>query len=165
MGRSGQMDKNMSQSTISSSKEESIAKAVQLLQGNLSGETSIKRPKISTPRVFLGLVFWICVMVGFVCLCTYMGDVFRLPAYVTHCVAVCGCVLIVALKAKAFVTKGVLLYQKHAPERMRRSCLFVPSCSEYMLLAVEKYGVVVGVCKGLHRLSRCHHPNGGEDYP
>ncbi|MBQ3055526.1 MAG: membrane protein insertion efficiency factor YidD [Oscillospiraceae bacterium] len=69
------------------------------------------------------------------------------------------------MKAKPFVINAVLLYQKHAPERIRRSCLFVPSCSEYMLLAVGKYGVLIGVYKGLHRLLRCHHPNGGEDYP
>ena len=44
-------------------------------------------------------------------------------------------------------------------------CRFTPTCSEYMLLSVQKYGVCKGVLKGINRLLRCHYPNGGEDWP
>jgi putative component of membrane protein insertase Oxa1/YidC/SpoIIIJ protein YidD len=125
----------------------------------------LKRPNISTAKKLLSFVLWIFAIGIFVFLCFHIGSVFYIPAYVSVIVAVLGGLLIVAAKAKAFVRSCILLYQKHAPEKMRRSCLFVPSCSEYMLLAIDKYGVFVGVCKGLVRLSRCHHPNGGEDYP
>ena len=47
----------------------------------------------------------------------------------------------------------------------RLKCVFEPSCSEYMILAVNKYGLVRGVIKGIRRLLRCHPPNGGKDYP
>jgi putative membrane protein insertion efficiency factor len=45
-------------------------------------------------------------------------------------------------------------------------CRFSPSCSEYFILAVGKYGPVRGACKGLGRICRCHpwHP-GGYDPP
>lgn len=46
----------------------------------------------------------------------------------------------------------VHLYQHYAPDRVRRKCLFKPTCSEYMILAVEKYGVIKGLSKGLHRV-------------
>ena len=59
----------------------------------------------------------------------------------------------------------VRLYQYFAPEMMRKSCLFTPSCSEYMILAIEKYGCVKGFIKGVKRIRRCHTPNGGVDYP
>ena len=59
----------------------------------------------------------------------------------------------------------VHIYQYHAPEDMRLRCVFTPSCSEYMILAIEKYGVIRGIYKGIKRLKRCHLPNGGEDYP
>ncbi|MDE7123988.1 MAG: membrane protein insertion efficiency factor YidD [Eubacterium sp.] len=59
----------------------------------------------------------------------------------------------------------ILLYQKYAPENLRKSCLYEPSCSEYMLLAIHKYGVFKGSAKGIKRLFRCHQPNGGIDYP
>jgi putative membrane protein insertion efficiency factor len=45
-------------------------------------------------------------------------------------------------------------------------CRFYPSCSEYFILAVHKYGPVRGAVKGLGRICRCHpwHP-GGYDPP
>lgn len=43
------------------------------------------------------------------------------------------------------------------------SCRFEPTCSQYFIEAVEKHGVVIGTCKGLWRLFRCH-PLGGSGY-
>ena len=42
------------------------------------------------------------------------------------------------------------------------TCRFVPTCSEYALLAVEKYGVIRGVWLAIKRFLRCHpfHPGG-----
>jgi uncharacterized protein len=42
------------------------------------------------------------------------------------------------------------------------ACRFIPTCSEYMLEAVERYGALKGSWMGLRRLSRCHpfHPGG-----
>jgi uncharacterized protein len=46
------------------------------------------------------------------------------------------------------------------------ACRFSPSCSEYFILAVRKYGPLRGACKGVARICRCHpwHP-GGYDPP
>lgn len=35
-------------------------------------------------------------------------------------------------------------------------CRFVPSCSEYMIQAVRKRGVVIGLLLGLWRILRCN---------
>jgi uncharacterized protein len=45
-------------------------------------------------------------------------------------------------------------------------CRFYPSCSEYFILAVKKYGAVSGSLRGIARICRCHpfHP-GGYDPP
>ena len=159
------MDNNTSQNTISKSKEESIAKAIQLLQDESFPHTHLHRPNISTAKTLLWFVLWISIISISIFSFLYLGFLFHIPAYVSHPIATIGCLIIIAIKAKSLVRNTVLLYQKHAPEHIRRSCLFEPSCSEYMLLAVEKYGVIVGVCKGINRLCRCHHPNGGKDYP
>lgn len=43
-------------------------------------------------------------------------------------------------------------------------CRFYPSCSEYTKQAIIKYGVFLGIFKGLGRISRCHPFNpGGHD--
>jgi putative membrane protein insertion efficiency factor len=36
------------------------------------------------------------------------------------------------------------------------ACRFYPTCSEYMLEAVTRYGAVRGVWMGLKRLAKCH---------
>ncbi|HET7275011.1 MAG TPA: membrane protein insertion efficiency factor YidD [Longimicrobiaceae bacterium] len=44
------------------------------------------------------------------------------------------------------------------------SCRFVPSCSEYALIAVERYGAGRGAWLALRRLLRCHpFARGGYD--
>ena len=67
--------------------------------------------------------------------------------------------------AKQIIIFVLRLYQRYMPYDIRCNCLFVPNCSEYMVLAIEKYGVCKGVKMGINRMLRCHEPNGGEDYP
>lgn len=57
-----------------------------------------------------------------------------------------------ALVAKRAVIGAIHLYQKYAPETIRRRCLCKPTCSEYAILAVEKYGVIRGLLKVRVRL-------------
>ncbi len=60
----------------------------------------------------------------------------------------------------------VFVYRWTISPLLGRCCRFEPSCSQYFILAVRKYGVVVGFLKGLARILRCHpwHP-GGYDPP
>lgn len=41
------------------------------------------------------------------------------------------------------------------------SCRFYPSCSEYALDALKKYGLLKGLWLALKRVSRCHPLNAG----
>jgi putative membrane protein insertion efficiency factor len=46
-------------------------------------------------------------------------------------------------------------------------CRFEPTCSIYMMQAIEKYGALRGVWLGIRRLSRCHvfNPGGWDPVP
>jgi putative membrane protein insertion efficiency factor len=45
-------------------------------------------------------------------------------------------------------------------------CRFEPSCSEYMIQAVKKYGPLSGACRGAWRICRCNpFCQGGYDPP
>lgn len=71
--------------------------------------------------------------------------------------------LIVMKKA---VIGAIKFYQHYAPEQIRRRCLFKPTCSEYAILAVQKYGVVKRLYKAYIRLfKKCKGTVYGIDYP
>lgn len=60
----------------------------------------------------------------------------------------------------------VRLYQYLIRPLLPPVCRFTPSCSEYMIRAVKKYGPVRGGWRGLRRVCRCHPWNpGGYDPP
>ena len=42
------------------------------------------------------------------------------------------------------------------------TCRFMPTCSEYALQAIEKYGIIRGGKMAIRRILRCHpfHPGG-----
>ena len=60
----------------------------------------------------------------------------------------------------------VRFYQNAISPMFGPSCRFTPSCSQYFILAVEKYGAVKGSAKGVWRVLRCHpFCKGGHDPP
>ncbi len=66
------------------------------------------------------------------------------------------------------VVLGLLVfYKRFISPALSPSCRFVPTCSEYMYQAVEKYGVVRGFWMGVQRILRCHpfHPGGYDPVP
>lgn len=65
----------------------------------------------------------------------------------------------------SLIVHGVRLYQRKASPALRSACRFEPTCSEYMIAAVGRYGSVRGVSRGLWRICRCRPPNGGVDLP
>lgn len=73
-------------------------------------------------------------------------------------------ILICIFFIKRILIITVRLYQRYAKIETRMKCCFKPSCSEYAILALEKYGVIKGIKLSIKRFKRCHPP-GGEDYP
>ena len=55
-------------------------------------------------------------------------------------------------------------YKRWISPLLPSACRFEPTCSEYMLQAVARHGVLRGVWMGLGRLGRCHpFTHGGFD--
>jgi putative membrane protein insertion efficiency factor len=60
----------------------------------------------------------------------------------------------------------VRLYQITLSPWVGRQCRYYPTCSNYMIEAVRKYGFVRGGWRGVCRIARCHPLHaGGYDPP
>ncbi len=118
----------------------------------------LHRPKISYKKP---IIFFILFVIEIALLALIPLD---LPLGKWIIIAVFAVTYLALISKKAIIWL-VHLYQSKASDKTRLRCLFEPSCSEYMILAVNKYGVIIGVAKGVKRLLRCHYPNGGVDYP
>ncbi len=57
---------------------------------------------------------------------------------------------------QTLVITALRLYKRFVSPLLPSACRFYPTCSEYMLEAVEKHGVLRGVRMGIWRLLRCH---------
>jgi putative membrane protein insertion efficiency factor len=72
---------------------------------------------------------------------------------------------IVRIPARAIIAV-VRMYQWTLSPIFGRQCRFQPTCSHYMIGAVEKYGAIRGTIKGLWRIVRCNpFCRGGYDPP
>ena len=92
----------------------------------------------------------------------YGGDRLASP---WNTVSLVAAILLTYVFTKRLVIGCVLCYKAFAPLDMRDSCRFTPTCSTYMIMAINKYGLFIGVIKGFRRIKRCKPPNGGVDYP
>lgn len=67
-----------------------------------------------------------------------------------------------SLQAKAAM--GLIkVYKTTISPVLPMACRYTPTCSEYMIEAIKKYGAAKGTWIGLKRLSRCH-PWGNSGY-
>ena len=67
---------------------------------------------------------------------------------------------------KYFILSLIKLYQRIISRvwgkiNPRYGCRFYPSCSEYSCQAINKYGIIKGLFKGLKRVIKCNPFNGG----
>lgn len=64
-----------------------------------------------------------------------------------------------ALAQRSFISRGMIsairFYQRTLSLAMPPSCRFFPSCSEYTLQAIAKYGPLKGGWLGFKRILRC----------
>ncbi len=65
---------------------------------------------------------------------------------------------------KRFLLAAIRFYRRNISPLRKPCCRFIPTCSEYALAAVEKYGAWKGSWLALRRFLRCHpFSRGGYD--
>jgi putative membrane protein insertion efficiency factor len=63
---------------------------------------------------------------------------------------------------KKFIIFPIKLYKIFISPFLGKNCRFYPTCSQYAIDAIEKYGILKGLFKSLIRICKCHpfHPGG-----
>ena len=70
----------------------------------------------------------------------------------------------IAARALSAVIGG---YRKHISPLLGPRCIYTPTCSEYALQAIQKYGALKGSFLAAKRILRCHpfHAGGYDPVP
>lgn len=60
----------------------------------------------------------------------------------------------------------IKIYQRNKPKGWLGCCIYEPSCSNYAIMALKKYGLFKGIKLTYLRIKRCDHNHiGGTDFP
>jgi len=120
----------------------------------------LPRPKTNliNAAYFLSLLLLVCFAVSMIMRFLFEKIPFML-------VFIFAFFLISFILLKKIIIGMVEIYQHYMPEELRRRCLCMPTCSEYMILAVEKYGALKGLRKGMYRLMHTCKKDYKIDYP
>ena len=122
---------------------------------------TLVRPKIPVWQLLLILL---ATAGGIVAVCLGAASM-GAPLWLRVLCGLVAAILVLRLLAKPLLIALVKTYQALAPKAVRERCRYEPSCSVYMIQAVEKYGFRKGFRKGMKRWNGCKPPNGGIDLP
>lgn len=65
---------------------------------------------------------------------------------------------------KRLEIKMIKMYQKKISPHKNPSCKYYPTCSEYAIQAIDKYGIIKGTFLGIKRILKCNpFSKGGVD--
>ncbi len=130
-------------------------------------QRKLVRPDTDIKKALISIAFFILVTSGLVWVVHYVFFFCGIVAHLAPSVLrfyneyrflsiLCICAIVIFFEAIFFSKYALIgmikLYQHYAPEEIRRRCLFMPTCSEYAILAIQKYGVIIGLCKSYYRL-------------
>ena len=65
---------------------------------------------------------------------------------------------------RRFLLRAIRFYQKNISPGLPPRCRFIPTCSQYAVEAITKYGAAKGSWLALKRFLRCHPFHKGDMY-
>ena len=71
------------------------------------------------------------------------------------------------LRMKKLAIVMIRIYQRTISRWVPDTCRYIPTCSQYTLEAIQRFGVIKGIFMGMKRIARCHpwHEGGYDPVP
>lgn len=114
-------------------------------------ERPLYRPKITYLKAVLILLS--CIVISVICAMLLYKLVLRVGFFLSKIIYYIFFFILELILVSRFVAiMAVKLYQRYAAEEIRRRCLLKPTCSEYAIIVLKKYGTIVGLIKIWRRL-------------
>lgn len=157
----------MGQTTRDENLAAEIDRVAKIMLGDSNDPTSYNyKRKLNRPFInWWRIVLWCGLTLGGIVVLGVVLHLLSVDERITSWACFALFVIMVAINLKRILICLVRIYQRYAPDAIRNKCRFEPSCSEYMILALNKYGGFKGLKKGIGRLTRCNINGGGFDYP
>lgn len=126
----------------------------------------ITRPDIDYKRAFLCAAAYLALVIILSCASALLLNAALDIGFAVGCAVsfLALLTLVIVIKLDKILIWLVKVYQSRARIETRLRCCFQPSCSDYAILAIKKYGAIRGSIKAFRRIKRCSPP-GGVDYP
>lgn len=71
---------------------------------------------------------------------------------------------IICICAKIYFIFAIMCYQRYAKSSTRLKCCCYPTCSQYAIIALQKYGIIVGSFLAIRHCINCAPP-GTHEFP
>lgn len=119
------------------------------------------RPSLRLGRVLLAMLITAAIAASSALICYYITEE---PMHALITLAAVP-IVIAAIFAKRVTIWMIMAYQRFAPASVRERCRYEPSCSQYAIAVLKRYGYFKGMYRAIRRLISCRPPNGGIDFP
>lgn len=121
----------------------------------------IKRPSI---KYHLCLIYVLGLLL-LIFITLLIGNLLVFPIWLKTITTVLVSIIYFLISSHYLIITLIHIYQRFAPAKIRGRCMYEPSCSEYMIQSIQKYGIYNGIQRGIRRLKRCKPYLGGFDPP
>ena len=115
----------------------------------------IQRPRNLFSISSMWLIFIVSLGIQSGALIILLISDFSIKSFIGYCLA--GCIFWSLVFAKELSKLLIRHYQYFAPMDVRLRCMMMPSCSDYGLMSITRYGAMKGALKTWKRLhTRCY---------
>ena len=122
-------------------------------KGQKELEKIVSNRKLNIPRtnkfsVILLIMFLLFLCVGLIVFITYIP----LLLFMKIIISIIFILLFIEIGIRILSIEIIKCYQHYAKEETRRRCLCIPSCSEYSIMCLKKYPLIISYIKIYKRL-------------